>query len=100
MEKAHDVTDVRFEEERLVLVVDGRVSSIALAECSGKLLQASAEQRARFVISASGYGIHWPELDEDLSVDRLIGVQKEPPVLQAPGKGKRVATHPSGDARR
>lgn len=97
MEKAHEVTRVRFEKDRLVLVVDGRKHAIPLADCSRKLLDASAEERARFVISASGYGIHWPDLDEDLSVDRLIGV---PPGLTA-AKPRRRTRRPgaSEDAR-
>jgi len=31
------------------------------------------------VVSPSGYGIHWPELDEDLSVDGLIGIRHQSP---------------------
>jgi hypothetical protein len=78
VEKAHEVTEVWFERARLVLTVDGHTYSVALSDCSKKLLGASAEARKRFVISPSGYGIHWPDLDEDLSVDRLVGEAKEP----------------------
>jgi len=36
------------------------------------LQKATTEQRQYFEISASGYGIHWPLIDEDLSVDGLV----------------------------
>jgi len=36
------------------------------------LLEASPEQRAHYEISGGGIGLHWPELDEDLSVAGLL----------------------------
>jgi hypothetical protein len=86
VEKAHEVTEVRFEGDRLSLVVDGRKHVIALADCSRKLLEATADARRHFVVSPSGYGIHWPGLDEDLSVERLIAA---PPARSLVRKGKR-----------
>ena len=95
MGKAHDVTDIRFEGDRLSLVVDGREHVIALGDCSRKLLEASPESRCNFIVSPSGYGIHWPELDEDLSVERLIGA---PPARYKAGKGKREKRAASEDS--
>jgi hypothetical protein len=51
-----------------------------VATFSGKtmnmtLSRASEQQLAQFEVSPSGYGIHWPLLDEDISVDGLLGVQ-------------------------
>ncbi len=37
-----------------------------------RLLRATAEQRANWKISGAGYGIHWPDVDEDLSTAGLL----------------------------
>lgn len=58
--------------EALVLTLDGDRVSIPWAACSTKLADADAAQRERIELSPSGYGLHWPSLDEDLSVDGLL----------------------------
>jgi hypothetical protein len=83
MDKAHEVKNVSFSGNRMRLTVDGRKYSINISRQSRKLAQASLEQKRRFVISPSGYGIHWPELDEDLSVDGMIGIRHPGPLLKA-----------------
>ncbi|MEM6655601.1 MAG: DUF2442 domain-containing protein [Planctomycetota bacterium] len=35
-------------------------------------MHATAEQRANWQIAGGGYGIHWPEIDEDLSTAGLL----------------------------
>jgi len=35
-------------------------------------------ESAAYEISPSGYGIHWPLIDEDLSIDGLLGVKHRP----------------------
>lgn len=55
-----------------LLVVTARDFRIRWEECSAKLATATAEERARLTLSPSGYGIHWPLLDEDLSVTGLV----------------------------
>ena len=50
---------------------DGRVLSVPLAWYP-KLAMAERNQLQRFEISPGGYGIHWPELDEDLSVKGFL----------------------------
>ncbi|MBI4299492.1 MAG: DUF2442 domain-containing protein [Chloroflexi bacterium] len=82
MDKAHDVRKVSFYGKRMRLLVDGREYEIDISEHSKKLANASPEQKRHFVISPSGYGIHWPELDEDLSIDGLIGVSHARPVVK------------------
>jgi len=37
-----------------------------------RLLHASKEQLANWKISGGGYGIHWPDLDEDLNTEGLL----------------------------
>jgi hypothetical protein len=100
VEKAHEVTEVRFDGDRLILMVDGHMRSVAVADCSHKLLEASAEQRARFVVSTTGYGIHWPDLDEDLSIDRLICAQKPRAKTRVQKRGKSIAAHARDDSSR
>ena len=66
------VLDVRFDEARLIVdLMDGRTISVPLAWYP-RLLHASADQRARWEKAGAGFGIHWPELDEDLSTEGLL----------------------------
>ena len=53
-------------------LADGRTISVPLA-WSWRLSDATPEQRNNFEIIGLGEGVHWPDVDEDLSVDRLIG---------------------------
>jgi hypothetical protein len=52
--------------------IDGKSIALPLDKVSSKLTAASEMQRQFFKISPSGYGIHWPLIDEDLSVDALL----------------------------
>ena len=66
------VSEVQFSDDSLsVGLRDGRVISVPLAwyPC---LLHATSKQRQNWKISGGGYGIHWPELDEDLSTEGLL----------------------------
>ena len=57
--------------ELVVGLADGRVLSVPLAWFP-RLLDASPEQRSHFEILGNGEGIHWPDVDEDLSVAGLL----------------------------
>lgn len=59
------------DDEIRVALEDGRKVSVPLAWFP-RLLQATREQRADFRLIGGGGGIHWPELDEDLSVAGLL----------------------------
>ena len=50
---------------------DGRKLGIPLAYFP-RLLKAQPEQRLRYEISGGGSGLHWDELDEDISVENLL----------------------------
>lgn len=50
---------------------DGRKLGVPLAYFP-RLLQAQPEQRLRYEISGGGSGLHWDELDEDISVENLL----------------------------
>ena len=84
MDKAHEVTKVSFSGNTMRLLADGREYNIDLSRYSQKLANASLKQKQHFIISSAGYGIHWPEIDEDLSIDGLIGIpHKSPPIKSA-----------------
>jgi len=75
MNKHHEIEKVAFVKERLALVVDGKKYTFPVADISKKLTDASRAEREKYEISPSGYGIHWPLIDEDLSIDGLIGIK-------------------------
>ena len=75
MNKCHKIEKVSFVKEKLILRVDGRKYTFPLADISKRLVKASHAEREKFEISPSGYGIHWPLIDEDLSIDGLIGIK-------------------------
>jgi hypothetical protein len=90
--KAHKVTSVAFRDDRMVLVIDGETHVYSLAEVSPRLAEAAAMERERFEISPSGYGIHWPLLDEDLSIDGLLGIVHRPERSSSPHSQGEAAT--------
>lgn len=59
------------DDELTVHLVDGRKRSVPLVWFP-RLLHASKEQRERFELIGDGEGIHWEELDEDISVAGLL----------------------------
>jgi hypothetical protein len=59
------------DDELTVLLTDGRKISVPLAWFP-RLLHATAEQRRNFELLGEGEGIHWPDIDEDLSVAGLL----------------------------
>jgi hypothetical protein len=66
------VKNVSFTEDTLsVDLVDGR-TIVAPLVWYPRLLDANSEQRQNWQVSAAGYGIHWPEIDEDLSTAGLL----------------------------
>lgn len=70
----HTIQDITFEKDSMSLKVDGKVFKVLLEKVSSKLMVASDFQRQFFKVSPSGYGIHWPLLDEDLSVDAILKI--------------------------
>jgi Protein of unknown function (DUF2442) len=76
MEKVYNITDLRFESDYMILIVDGQTIKLKLTDISDKLAKASEKERKEYKISPSGYGIHWKLLDEDLSINGLIKANK------------------------
>ena len=66
--------DVRFTDDALVVRMrDGRVLSVPLAWFP-RLREATVEQRSQWELLGDGIGVHWPALDEDISVAGLLGL--------------------------
>ena len=64
--------DVRFEAERFsVELMDGRTITVPLAWFP-RSRDAAVEQRNVWESCGGGYGIHWPEIDEDISTEGLL----------------------------
>ena len=79
------IKGVRISEDAIsVDLADGRTISAPLAWYP-RLLHATAQQRENWRIAGGGYGIHWPDLDEDLSAQGLL--QGAP----APRRARKVA---------
>lgn len=72
MKKIHNVHSTQMDDTYLYLTVDGQSYRIRWADCSPRLVKATPAQRSRFEVSPSGYGIHWPEVDEDLAITPLL----------------------------
>ena len=72
---ALQVTDDAIKAE----LADGRTVSVPLA-WSWRLCKATPEQRQNFEIIGSGEGIHWPDIDEDISAQGMLqGIPAWPP---------------------
>ena len=96
------------EDEIIARLVDGRVISVPLA-WSWRLAEASPKQRSHFRLIGSGQGVHWPDVDEDISVEGMLhgiparrprfrpadtkahGVHEPPNQRTQPAPGKRGA---------
>ena len=64
--------DVTVTDERLIVTLaDGRELSAPLAWFP-RLSEATREQRQKWRLIGRGHGIHWPEVDEDISVVSLV----------------------------
>jgi hypothetical protein len=82
MKRFHDIERLAFKGNVLLIRVDGNEYELDLSNVSKKLANASSVERENFEISPSGYGIHWPLLDEDISIDGLLGIKHSPMKLK------------------
>ena len=66
------VIEVTCTEDKLIVdLADGRSISVPLAWYP-RLLHANHLERDNWQIAGAGFGIHWPDIDEDLSVEGLL----------------------------
>jgi hypothetical protein len=92
-----EVTD----ETITAYLVDGRVISVPLA-WSWRLSEATPAQRRNWMLIGDGHGVHWPDIDEDLSADGMLngvparrpaivkaGDRPANPPLESPGRAQR-----------
>jgi hypothetical protein len=69
-------------------LADGRTVSVPLV-WSWRLSQATPKQRQNFEIIGSGEGVHWPDVDEDISARGMLqGVPARPPKQSATIRGR------------
>jgi len=78
------IQNVRVTDDEIIAhLVDGRVISVPLA-WSWRLCGATPAQRANFRLIGAGHGVHWPEIDEDLSAEGMLhGIPARRPRIQA-----------------
>lgn len=74
MKAYHEIRNLHFSGEYMILTIDGAEKRLRVKDVSPALYRASEEQRKTFEVSPSGYGIHWPLIDEDIAVDGLLGI--------------------------
>ena len=79
------IVEIEVTEDSITAqLADGRAISVPMA-WSWRLSDATPEQRNNFEIIGTGEGIHWPDIDEDISArGMLYGVPARPPNRMAP----------------
>ena len=78
LEAWNDFFGAGFSQDELsVALMDGRTITVPLAWYP-RLAVGTPEQRGRWEVAGGGYGIHWPELDEDLSTEGLLAGARAP----------------------
>lgn len=69
---------ISFEKDILLITVGGKAHRMPLRTLSPRLLRANERERNTYVISPSGLGIHWPLIDEDISLNHVISANIYP----------------------
>lgn len=85
------ILEVRVTANEIIAsLADGRVISVPLA-WSWRLSEATSRQRANFRLTGGGQGVHWPDVDEDISVEGMLhGVPARRPRSRKPSTGAGV----------
>ena len=66
------IKDIKVTDDTITAhLVDGRIISVPLA-WSWRLSEATPEQRAKYKIIGDGQGVHWPDIDEDISAEGML----------------------------
>ena len=73
----HTIKKIVFNKSEILLSIEGKILRLPLEKISRKLSKASSHERLVYEISPSGYCIHWPLIDEDLSIDGLLGISHQ-----------------------
>lgn len=72
----HNIEKVSFEANFITLQIDGEALILNLDKLSPKLFKANKMERELYKISPSGYGIRWPLIDEDISIEAILKNQR------------------------
>ena len=82
------ITEMQVTDDSITAhLADGRTISVPLAWL-WRLSEATPEQRRNFEIVGSGLGVHWPDVDEDISATGMLyGIPARP--RRASTRGKR-----------
>jgi len=77
-------TDVEVTDDEIIArLTDGRTISVPLA-WSWRLSEATPQERSNFRLIGAGQGIHWPDVDEDISIRGMLdGTPAPPPARKA-----------------
>jgi hypothetical protein len=71
-EKFYEIEIIKTDDRYLYLNVDKQPYRVRWIDCSPKLAHANQVEREYIEVSPSGYGLHWPLIDEDLAVKPLL----------------------------
>lgn len=88
------IQEVRVTEDEIIAhLVDGRVISVPLA-WSWRLSEGTPAQRQHFRLIGTGQGVHWPDVDEDLSVEGMLyGVPARRPKTRSVAVARPTLRH-------
>lgn len=66
------IKEIKVTDDLIIAhLTDGRIISVPLV-WSWRLLEATPEQRANYEIIGEGHGVHWPDIDEDISAEGML----------------------------
>lgn len=84
------VREIAIADDQLtVALMDGRSITVPLAWYP-RLAAGTPDQRANWELAGGGYGIHWPDLDEDLSTEGLLAGARAAPLGFVASAGQQV----------
>ena len=95
------ISNVEVTDEAIIAhLVDGRVISVPLA-WSWRLSDATAAQRANWELIGDGHGVHWPDVDEDISADGMLsGIPAHRPRSRRSSRPANRPLRPTSHAKR
>lgn len=72
MKVSYHISDINFDKDKMIVSVDEKEVIFNIADVSNKLLVATGMERSMYKISPSGYGVYWPLIDEDISMNEFL----------------------------
>jgi len=84
------IKDISVTEDTITAqLMDGRIISVPLA-WSWRLSEATPKQRANWRIIGDGHGVHWPDIDEDISAEGMLyGIPAPRPRISSKSKSEQ-----------